>query len=206
MSKDSISWFLITGLIILFNINKAEANKNYFLDIIKDSLKFTILLEFVVNIYNFSLLGELFFIPTIVIISVLLGISSTKSKYKIVENFFSVILSFIGIALFILSVVQIVTKIQTYLNYYTLRLFLLPIILSISFIPFVYLLSVYMNYEMLLVRLKFFLSDYKILKYARLRSLLKCNLRLNKIKLLMPLIMKEFYSGINKDEIKNIIK
>jgi len=205
MTKDSIFWFLLSGLVILFNLNKAEQNKDYFLDIIKDNIKFTLLLEFIANIYNFSLLGELFFIPLMVLFSVIIGLSSTNPKYKILENFLTTILSLFGFVLIILSIIKIVTSIQVYLNYYMLKLFLLPIILSITFIPFAYLLSVYMNYETLFAKFKFFINDYKLIKYARLRSFQKCGIRLNKIRTLIPLIMKEFYSGIDKNEIKNLI-
>lgn len=206
MVKDSISWFLMTGLVILFNFNNAGKNKNYFTDIVKDSLKFTLILEFVINAYNFSLSGEFLFIPAIALISFLLGITITNPKYRLVDNFFKIILAFFGLALLILSMVQIVTQIQVYLNYYSFRLFLLPVILSISFIPFIYLFAVYMNYGILFARLKFIISDYKLLNYTRIRSILKCDLRLKKIKLLISLIMKELNSGVTKNEIKNIIK
>jgi hypothetical protein len=206
MTKDSILWFLLSGLIILINVNKTDQNKDYFLDILKDNIKATILLEFVANIYNFSLLGEIFFIPFIVLISIIMGITSTNEKYKIVENFFTTIISLIGFILLILSVIQIITSIQEYLNFHMLKLFLLPIILSIAFIPFAYLFAVFMNYEILFARFKFFLKDHKLLRYARLKSIQKCGLRLNKLRTIAPVIMKEFYSGINKDEIRNIIK
>ena len=86
MTKDSIFWFLLSGLVILFNLNKAEQNKDYFLDIIKDNIKFTLLLEFIANIYNFSLLVELFFIPLMVLFSVIIPVALEANDLGFIDS------------------------------------------------------------------------------------------------------------------------
>lgn len=205
MIKTSIYWYFMTALIILFNLLEANENKDYFKNIILDNLKFTLIIEFIVNIHNFSFWFEIIFIPIIFALSLLLAYTETDAKYKLVQKPISFILLLSAIILLILSIVDIVKLIEDYANFETLKAFLLPIILSISFVPTAYFIAVFMELEVLFKRYGIFLEDKKLLRYAKRRTLYKYGLRLQKIKSLTPIIMKEFYAGINKEEIKSIL-
>lgn len=206
MVKTSIYWFFMTALVILFNLQKTDENNDYFKNIILDNFKFVLLLEFIVNIHNFSLLFEILFIAIIVFLSLILALAGTDDKYRIVEKSVSVLFSVVGLTLLVFSIIDIVKSIQDYTNFETLKTFLLPIVLSITFIPFAYLIAIIMGYEVLFKRFHFFVEDKKLLRYTRRRTMVKFGFKLQQIKSLTPIIMKEFYTGITKDEIKSIIK
>lgn len=169
-------------------------------------MKFILVLEFVINIHHFSLYAELIILPLLIIISLLVAIGGTDPKFKPVENVLTTILTIIGLSLLVLSIIDIINSIKQYANFDTLKAILLPLILSVAFIPFAYLIGLYINYELLFTRFKIFLDDIKLRRYAQRRAFYRCGFNLGKIKNLTPIIMKEFYSGINRNEIKTILK
>jgi len=204
MLKDSIYWFILSAFVILFNIDNASKEKNYFRDIVIDNFKIVVAIEFVVNIHNFSFTFELIFIPLIVFFAIIQGVSETKDKTKILGKTIGGIFSILGIILLILSIIDIINDINIYASFDTLKSLLLPIILTISFIPCAYLIAIIMNYESLFSRIGFSLNNKKVRKYAKRRILMKCNLRLSKINALSPKINELYDQSTISDIKKNI--
>lgn len=204
--KDSLYWYFMTAIVILFNLNDTSENKNYFKDILLQNIQFMVIIEFIVNIYSFSFWIELIFIPAFILVSIITAFGESYPQYKKVGEIGSVILTFIGLTLFTLSIIHIIKSIEKYANAEELKIFLLPIILTIAFIPFAYMTAIYMEYEVLFARMKFFQLDKRLLRFAKRRLFFKKWFRLYKIRAMTPIIIKEFYSGISKAEIKTVIK
>jgi hypothetical protein len=61
------------------NVNKIE-DVDYFAKVLKDNIKVIAIWEFVFNFYTFSLVGELIFIPTIFLFTVLHAFAEYSSK------------------------------------------------------------------------------------------------------------------------------
>ena len=60
--------------------------------------------------------------------------------------------------------------------------FINPIILTVGYLPFSYLLAVYMVYEMLFVRLSIFIkNDPKLVKFIKRRIIFICHFNLFKL-------------------------
>lgn len=204
MLKDSILWFILSAFVILFTLDKATKRKNHFRNIIVNSFKIVIVLEFVVNIYNFNLITELILMPIIIFFAMLQGYSEAKEEYKKVGKIFGGVLAIFGFTLLILSIIEIVNSINIYASFETLKSFLLPIILTVAFVPFAYFIALYMNYETLFIRLKFILRDKRNYRYARGRVVIRGNLKLGKISKISKNI-NELYNESTKSDIKNII-
>lgn len=202
--KDSILWFIVSAFVILFNLNDTAKNKNHFKDIVIDNLKIIVVFEFIVNIHNFSLLVEFIFIPIMVFLVLIQAISESKDEYKIVFKFINGILSVIGLALLILSIIDIVNEFKTYASLDTLKSFFLPIILTLTFIPCAYLIALVMKYESLFIRVGFYVPDKKKRRYVKRRVFLKCTFSLSKINSMSPKI-NYLYTTATKSEIKEII-
>ena len=64
-TKDTILWTLGSAFGMYFSLNKVAQDENYFNNVILDNLKIVLLLEFVVNLYSFSLPVELIVIPIV---------------------------------------------------------------------------------------------------------------------------------------------
>ncbi|WP_400166097.1 hypothetical protein [Fidelibacter multiformis] len=202
--KDIIIWFIASSFFILMNLNKAEKEKNFFKNILRDNLKLILILEFVINFHQFSLLAEMFILPALAFLAMLQVIAEKEERTKIVKTEIDWIFVIIAVTFLIISIRDITNDITGFANYSNLKSFLLPVILSISFIPCAYLIAVFMNYEMLFVRLGFYLKNKGDLRFAKLRTLQKCGLQISKIRTLSPKI-NSLYNGSTREEIKDII-
>ena len=128
MLKDTIFWFLFTALVVLYKgVDNSKDNK-LFTKLIFENFKVVVIVEFVVNMYNFSFVFELLIIP-IVLLLALIDEALKKSlvnKYKFsVANSFTFILAMVTI---ILTIKDFTNNKTEYLNINTLKSFLTPII------------------------------------------------------------------------------
>lgn len=60
--KDSILWFITFAIVTFFKIDKAY-NNNFFLEILNETFKLTLFLEFVSNLYTFNFWIEFLIFP-----------------------------------------------------------------------------------------------------------------------------------------------
>ncbi len=181
-SKDVIWWIFFTGIFTISDFQKINDKKSYFQDTVKSFLKFTLILEFLVQLNTFSFWIEfLVIIPIITFISALLVFIeySDNENNNLVKRFLGTILSIFGIGIFIYSLIVLFLQLGD-LNILEKTIeFLLPICLSLLFIPFVYVLWFYSKIEDLLFVSKRFFNEPKstLILLLRVSYILKFNLR-----------------------------
>ncbi len=147
--KDFIFWFLTTALVTVFNSNNLKNFKDFKIIILK-LFSITLIFEFLVGFYNFSLIGELILVPTVTFISILYLVADhkkAKEDYLTVSKFLNSILSIIGIAILIFVVYKIITNGKDLISISNLKSFLFAPLFTLLFIPIVYLIVVFMKYE-----------------------------------------------------------
>lgn len=164
--KDTIYWYFGVAIVMIVNSTKASQNTDYFKNTVADNLKMIIILEFILNLYCFHFIIELFFTPILIIVVLLYTYAETDKKYSPAKKLLHIILSIIGILLLIHAIKNIVTDIISITNFNTLIGFLLPIFLTFSLLPFIYGFALIMVYENIFVRMKFFNDDKIYYKYA----------------------------------------
>ena len=180
--KETIFWFLGSAFLLMLNSRKALENKSYFKNIFRDSFKLIILLEFITNFYSFNLFWELIIIPLISFIVILDIVAGYKNEHRAVKKLTQSILSIIGITLFIFAIKEIFIRSGEFINVDTAKIFLLSIILTILYLPFLYLFVLYMRYENLYLRIGFrFDKNDPVFKNIKRRIFLECKLSLAKL-------------------------
>ncbi len=152
MLKDTIVWFIFSGSYFMFKFVTSKKSINSFKQAITDNLKLVIILELVINAYTFSLFGELILLPIITLFSFIITISKIRKIGRIVILTLEFLLSIFGVILLYLSVSEIISDVYGFVNLETLKSLILPIILTITFIPFIYFLTIYSMYENIYVR------------------------------------------------------
>jgi len=178
--KDTIYWILGVALLQLVNINQASKNSLYFKSLVLWNLKLIIIIEFIVNLYAFNFLAEIFIFPIVALFVLIATITENKSELGVVNKMANVMLGVFGFIVLMFSLVQIADDFRNFWVLDNLKDFLLPILLGITFIPFLYLTALYMGYELLFVRLGIF-SDRDVVKYAKKRIWLLCNVKLSRL-------------------------
>jgi hypothetical protein len=204
--KDSII-FCFTAIVMSFNYATSNNNENLFRKIIVDSAKLIIIFEFIVNIYTFPLLVELIFLPVVTFIVLLEVTASYDKKYTAVSKFLKIVQIIIGISILIYSIYQITRDFKNFATFNTLKDFLLAPILTISFIPFIYIMILFINYEQIFVRLDLgHKKDEKLKKYSKTQIIKYCSLSLTKVKNVLSNNVSDLMNINNKEDVDNLIE
>ncbi|MBB6681448.1 hypothetical protein H4O20_08335 [Aequorivita sp. 609] len=205
--KDSIFWLFSVAFVLVFSLNKAKDSK-YFKEILIDTIKVIAILEFVINFYNFSLVTELILLPILIFIVMLQAVAGLDSKNAQVAKLLTNLMAIFGFGLLIYSIYQMANGYSDFFKLGTLHSFVLPIAITILFLPYLYFLSLYSIYESYFIRLDFMTVKKgkvkKVKKHIRRRAHININ-RLNRI--MERFDKKVFYDDTNlKKYVKKISK
>jgi hypothetical protein len=200
--KDTIFWFFGVALVLSYKANNAK-DFTYFKEIIKDTIKWTIIIEFLINFYTFSLLTELILIPVMVIVVLLQTVSEMDKKNEQVTKLLKNVTAIFGLILLSYVVYKTFTNYKMLFALNNLFSFLLPIILTIIVLPFIYFLSLYINYETLFVRIKYMTKDNSVRLLLRKEILLAANFNIEKLHLISKKMNN--YNLTKTDDVKKYI-
>lgn len=203
--KDTVFWIIGTALVLLFSTNKATQNVSFFKKTVINAFKLVIILEFIINFYAFNFWVEMIFIPILVLIGGMSALSETKEEYKTVKRFINSILAFIGFFLVIYAVGNVIANYQTFANLRNLNTLILPPLLTLFYIPYLYLFALVMAYETLFIRLGIFIKDTHLLDFTKQRIVLLCNLNLGKLNRFAQTYTREFMKLNSKSAVKKLI-
>ncbi|MBO9683560.1 MAG: hypothetical protein J7502_12975 [Flavisolibacter sp.] len=198
--KDTVFWFFSFAIVTFFSINKAEDN-SFFKSLVGDCFKWMLFIEFFVNFYTFSLTTELIMFPIIVFIALIQAFSKTDNKYELVTKLFTNILALIGTLYFVYALYKTIVEYNVLFTTQNLFSLLLPIILTLALLPFLYSLALYMKYETLFVRVQF-MSNNKDKTSKLKRAIFRtAKLNLSKLKTIEKRLNKiDFYRSNDIDE------
>lgn len=180
--KGTILWILLIAFPLFFKANKANQQDHYFKVLLKDNIKVILILEFLINLYVFNILIELVILPLAFFIGGMSAYADIKKEYSAVKKVVDYIIGLLGIATIIYVIYNIVNDFEGFTNYDNLKSFLLPILLTILFIPAIYFQALFMKYELIFVRLSSFCKDDSLLKYIKFKTMTYCNLNLHRAK------------------------
>jgi hypothetical protein len=169
--KTTFVWALTAALAMVFNIGSVSDNDRFFQNALRDGFKISVVLEFIVNLYVFNLMVEIVLVPIITIVACMLVIAESKDEYRPIRSFLNTILVAFGLVLLAYSGYRIHTDLHAFARPSTLAEFLLPIMLTSLFLPFVYLLATIVTYENFFVRLTFFMADEGLRRFTKLQLL-----------------------------------
>ena len=205
--KDIIIWFLFSGLIYCMNAVSSEADETYIKKILKDNLKFTMILEFFMSTFTFNIWIELAIIPVITIITVMNVIAERKEEYKSVHKLLDSILAIAGFWIFYETIKIGINEYKQLNIINTLVSFMIPIVYLILIIPLEYILELYSKYEVLFLRMTFKEEqDKRIRLHHRIAILRECNFSVRKILLFQRDYMIHMYALMKEDEFNQLMQ
>ncbi len=179
--KDTILWIFGTAFVTFFNLSKIGEDEKYFKKLLKDNLKLIIILEFITNLYTFSLLAELIILPILSFLLIVNNLAELKPEYKQVTRFFNFLLGMFGIFIIIFSIKEVYMDFQSFASIKNLRDFLLPPLFLLLLIPFLYFLALYFQYRWLFKFISFANKNSDLSKYAKRKVFTTCHFNLFKL-------------------------
>lgn len=205
--KHTAVWFVFTALVMVMRFVGSPPKDNVFTTVIKDNVKVIVLLEFIVNAYSFSLLGELILVPVATIIAVVNAVAGISEKHLGVLRVTNVLLAVIGVALLSIAVANAIDNYQQFGTSDKLREFVLPPLLSILFSPLVFMLALYATYEQAFLRLR--LGGTKpqcVLRYAQRKIIQEFGLRIGRLNVFLSSNPRALMSVKSKKEVDELFE
>ena len=197
--KDIIVWFLFSGLIYCMNAVSQEADEEYIRKVLKDNLKLTAILEFIISTFTFNIWVELAIIPITTMIVMMNVIAERKEEYEKVHKLLDIVL-YETIKIGIHEYKELDAS-NTFIS------FMIPIVYLILIIPLEYILELYSKYEVLFVRMSFKEEkDKKIQRRHRWLVIKVCKLSVHKVTLFQKKYWCKMYSRMSVAEFENLIK
>ena len=193
--KETIIWFLFVGFILTFQIHGSAKSLRI---IIKNGINFTIFMEFMLNMYSFSLFWE-------VILQAVLFLIFANKEGKQVKKFVENIIIFIILPIAFITILKIFQDLSNIDITQTIKLFALHPILLITFIPLLYLLLLYSAYEKTLIKLTDRLADKTQKSFIKWKLMKAFHFNQKKLEEFLPYATRELGGSCNKVDVKKII-
>ena len=207
LTKDTGFWILGSAFVLLMNVNNATQDDHHFKKILIDNLKLILVLEFIITLYSFNFWIEMLFVPVMFLIVTMGAVAEIKKEYLPVKKLIDYILSFIGIFLIIFAISKVIGDYQGFLTANNLRSFVLPPLMTLAYIPFLYIFALIMAYEMLFVRLDIFLkNDKKLAGFAKQKIFRLCFLNLGKLNRFAKESTSDLLNLRDKNGILNLVE
>ena len=192
--KDIILWTLFSGLTICMNAVAGEADEKYISKVLKDNIRFTVVTEFLLSTFTFSLWVELIIIPIMTAITLLDVVAAQKSETVAVHKLLQSVIAFIGLCL-VFQTVKVGIREYRELNVTnTLVSFFIPIVYLLLVIPLEYAFELYSKYEMLFIQMHFKEPSDKMVRRKRHLKVIKvCGLSVKRIMLFQKQCIPRMY-------------
>jgi len=178
--SETIMWVIGEAFVMYLNSNKVK-NNEYFKIVMIDSLKLTVVIEFIVNLYVFNFWIELILVPVFAILIGVLGVSSSKPEYKQVESCLTRIFILVGLLFLSYAIYNIIVDVHSFATINNFKEFLLPVVFTILFLPFIYMLALYLTYDLIFMRISFLIKDKSLARYIRWKTVFSFHLKLNSL-------------------------
>lgn len=146
-STDTIIWIIMVSLPLFFNSEKITSEKNYFKTKIYENFKLSAFLGFLINSFTFNIIVEIILQVVLFFIVSLITVAKNYEDYKSAEKFLNSVLLIILIILFLFTLYNIYKNPIGFFQINTLVKYVLPIILTILYFPFLYLMELHNKYE-----------------------------------------------------------
>lgn len=136
--KETVYWFFGTGVILVGNAVEWRDDPACLKKLLRQALRFTIIVEFIVNLYVFPLAVELLLVPLLLLFVGVQVVAAHDRAHAPVRKFIDGVLVAIGLALFAYFAVSAITDLDGFLTSENAEDFLVAPALTLTFAPFLY--------------------------------------------------------------------
>jgi len=204
--KDIIFWYLFSGIYISMNAVDNKSDEKYIKNVLRDNIKFIIVLEFILSTFTFNIYIELLLIPLIFFLTIIDEISKSKEEYKGIKKIVDYLLGIIGI---IILCKTFFIGISSYKNLNfseTFISFCIPIVYLILVIPYEFLLELYSKYENVFCRMKFMdVQERKLHRKHIFKVIMSCKFSIRKIIYFKNNYVNKLYTKMNEEYFNNLL-
>ena len=171
---------------MMIRTNTSDEAENILQNILVDSIKIVIFLEFLINTYTFSLPVELVIVLVLGLIAMVDVVANLDEKYSPVAGLTKRVQTVVGFLILGIALSRAIADLQNLYSLDTVRGVTLAPLLSLILSPFLYVMVLLSKYKLLFLRIELGIEKEKGLKwYARRRILMHAGLSLRQVQHLL---------------------
>lgn len=157
--KDTLAWFFVPGMVLLFGFTKAYEGRGYYGRTLVQVISLTAIVEFYVNLAAFPWWVELLLLPAVVFVSALSAVAGLKPETQVAKRFVDGVAAILGLVILAGTAAYVVREWERIDKTELALSFALPIWLTAATLPFIFGFSLFANYEATFSRIDFFAKD-----------------------------------------------
>jgi len=204
--KDTLIWSLGPAIVALFSITEVGKKPHFFRRALLAAVGYTVLVEFFINLYVFSLPVELVLVPFVTVIVLMSLVAGIKQETVVIKRFLDVVAGLIGILLLGYVIVRLVGDWSQADKLGDLRELALPMWLSVGTLPFIYVLALVSSYELAFLRIGWQLDDPTARRRAKLALVIGLHFRSQAVANFGGSNLMELRSAQSVDQARRIIR
>lgn len=177
LAKDTVLWFLFVGIAMLVNAGRV-ADPDFVRRTVVSAVGVTALLEFYMNdlvVFSFPAELVLQFVLAFLVVTSVLGERSAESRSA--KAWSDILLALVGVGMLLAVALELLRAWDALDRVETLLSLALPAWLTVLAIPFIYLFSLAMNYELAFMRIAHATEDRRARRRANIALLLGLHLQ-----------------------------
>lgn len=172
--KSTLLWWLTVGFASIFEAQRLKDKPQVLRKLVRDAFTLSAVILFIAELVSFPLWVELLMLPALVFLALLIAVGEYQTDKPGVPRVLSLLrglqilasLTILGFSYWLVA-----TSASEFWSSNTLREFGLPLLLWLTFIPFIFLLAIYMTYEEAFIHLRMRPKQAPVVRYARWRAL-----------------------------------
>jgi hypothetical protein len=168
--KSTLLWWLTVGFTCLSEAQRLKDKPHLMRKLVRKAFTLSVVILFIAELVSFPLWVELLMLPSLVFLTLLIAVSEHRADKPDVARLLKLLRGLqilAGLVILSRSYWLITSSITEHWSLNTLREFGLPLLLWLIFVPFIFLLAVYMTYEEAFIHLQGRPKQAPIVRYAR---------------------------------------
>jgi hypothetical protein len=145
--KSTVLWLVTFACVGMFEIVSIKDHKVGLWKIARDIITITVIFLFITELHSFPLVVEIVALPIVTFLVIMNEVAKLKPEHAPVSKFLGTIVGLIGISYFAFSIWTTTAKFAETATWANALEFLIPIALSVGFLPFLYAWRVWVAYN-----------------------------------------------------------
>jgi hypothetical protein len=204
MAKTAAYWFAGIALVAVFRTKRTDAR--YFRRFVLDNLALAAVVEFIVNVHTFPLPVELFFVPLSVLLVGVEVVAGGSPEYTAARKPVAWMLTLLGGTALAFSLVYIANDFAAVTTTARVKDFLLPLLLSACFLPYLYALRTVIVWQTMLHMIKFGLhGDERLYRFTRQSMIRACGFSLARAQMFEERFRGRLWGATTESEVTRVV-
>lgn len=165
--KTTVLWVATFAFVTMFEVATAKTRDASLGEITRDVVSVTGVLLFITELHSFPLVVELIALPTVTFIALTGEVAKYKPEHAQVAKLLGCVTGVIGLSYFGFSLWKTIEAWRETATFAIVLEFLIPIMLSVGFLPFLYGWRAYVAYSSMFTTKSIFGIDEGLVPYAR---------------------------------------